>query len=137
VRTGKATRVTSLRTPSGTHVSLKVDFDPGAIRIGSTVLQTRTASGAVAHVGIEARAGADDVLHLFLLGYGDDDESVQLVGAISVTPAGVVSPVDALPNPFSDADPGSPAQLVIAPKSSTPMLVYVLTDGVHVYERTG
>jgi hypothetical protein len=37
----------------------------------------------------------------------------------------------------SEADPGSPAQLVMAPGSSTPMLVYVLDDGVHVYERTG
>lgn len=33
--------------------------------------------------------------------------------------------------------PGQPAQLVMAPGSSIPMLVYVLTDGVHVFERTG
>jgi len=49
----------------------------------------------------------------------------------------VVSPVEALPNPLNESDPGSPAQLSMAPGSSTPMLVYVLPDGVHVYERSG
>ena len=104
--------------------------------MGSLVLRTRTASGAVAHVGVEARAGADDVVHLYLLGYGDDDESVQLAGYTSVAPTGTVTPVEALPNPFDEADPGSPAHLVMVPGSSTPMLVYVLDDGVHVYART-
>ena len=74
---------------------------------------------------------------MFLIGAGDDDESVQLVGATMISPAGEVAEVEALSNPFSEADPGSPAQLVMAPGSSTPMLVYVLDDGVHVYERTG
>ena len=47
------------------------------------------------------------------------------------------SPTEALSSPFSEADPGSPAQLAMASGSSTPMLVYVLDDGVHVYERAG
>jgi hypothetical protein len=135
-RTGRMKEVSAYRTPSGARFTLKVDFDRGELRTGTTVLQTRTASGAVAHTGVQARAGADDVLHLYLLGYGDDDESVQLAGAVSVTPSGAVSPVEALPNPFSPADPGSPAQLVMAPGSSTPLLVYVLADGVHVYARS-
>ncbi|HEX5088652.1 MAG TPA: hypothetical protein VFV89_12650 [Nocardioides sp.] len=136
-RSGAMKAVAAYRTPSGSHFTLEDDFDHGSIRVGSTVLPTRTTSGAVAHVGLEARVGADDVLHLFLLGYGDDHESVQLVGGVSVTLAGVASAVDRLPNPFSEADPGSPAHLVVAPGSSTPMLVYVLPDGVHVYARTG
>jgi hypothetical protein len=99
------------------------------------VLPLTTSSGAKAHVGLQVRAGADDVLHLFLIGIGDDDESAQLVGYTSVSPDGTVHEVEALPDPFSESDPGSPAQLAMAPGSSTPMLVYVLEDGVHVYER--
>jgi hypothetical protein len=103
----------------------------------SRLLPVTTGSGAKAHVGLQVRAGADDVLHVFMTGIGADDESVQLVGYTSIGPDGAVAPVEALPNPFSPSDPGSPAQLVMAPGSSTPMLVYVLEDGVHVYERSG
>jgi hypothetical protein len=103
----------------------------------SKAVPMRTTSGAIAHVGTQFRVGADDTVHLFLFGIGEDDESVQLVGYTSVSPAGAVSQVEGLPNPFSESDPGSPAQLVMAPGSSTPMLVYVLEDGVHVYERAG
>jgi hypothetical protein len=71
------------------------------------------------------------------VGAGEDDESVQLVGATRVSPSGSVAQVEPLTSPFSEANPGSPAELVMAPGSSTPMLVYVLDDGVHVYERTG
>lgn len=129
------------RTPSGARFSVVDEFDGGRLRVElpeSGVVATlplRTASGARAHVGVQVRAGADDSLHLLLVGAGDDDESVQLVGFTSVTPSGAVSPVEPLTNPFSEADPGSPAQLTMAPGSSSPMLVYVLDDGVHVYER--
>lgn len=136
-RTGAMKDVTAYRTPSGGRFTLTDDFDRGVIHVGSQVLRTRTGSGAVAHMGVEVRAGADDALHLFLVGSGDDHVSVQLVGAVSVAPSGAVSPVDPLPDPFSEADPGSPAHLVVAPGTSTPMLVYVLPDGVHVYARTG
>jgi hypothetical protein len=128
------------RTPSGTAFSvaighrLRLDLPEAGT---SKVLPITTASGAPAHVAVQVRAGADDTLHLFLAGIGEDNESVQLVGATLVSPKGEVAEVEALPNPFSEADPGSPAELVMAPGSSTPMLVYVLADGVHVYERTG
>ena len=128
----------TFRTPSGLPFSLKVG---GRLRIElagtSQVLPIRTSSGAPAHVGVQLRTGADGTLHLYLVGSGEDDESVQLVGATQVGPDGRVAEVEALATPFSEADPGSPAQLVLAPGSSIPMLVYVLTDGVHVYERTG
>jgi len=120
-----------------------MDFDEGSLRIDlpeasvSKVLPISTESGARAHVGIQLRAGADDTLHFFLVGAGEDDESVQLVGATVVSPLAEVAEVEPLTNPFSESDPGSPAQLAMAPGSSTPMLVYVLADGVHVYERTG
>jgi len=132
-----------VRTPAGTPFSLKVSFDSGRLVLElpdlgySTRLPIRTASGAKAHVGFQVRAGADNTIHLVLLGAGEDDESVQLAGASSVSPTGAVSQVEPLTNPFSESDPGSPAQLVMAPRSSTPMLVYVLESGLHVYERTG
>ena len=136
-----AMRPTSwFRTPSGTRFSvamgarLKLGLPAAGV---SRSLQISTASGAGAHVGLQLRAGTDDTLHLFLTGLGEDDESVQLVGASLVSPSGEVAAVEALPNPFNESDPGSPAQLVMVPGSSTPMLVYVLPDGVHVYERTG
>ncbi len=136
---GSMGRTSVYRTPSGTPFSISVSglglrLDlPGSDV--SQVLPASTSSGAPAHVGVQVRAGADDTLHLFLLGSGEDDESVQLVGATLVSPAGEVAEVEPLANPLTEADPGSPAQLVMAPGGSTPMLVYVLPDGVHVYER--
>lgn len=126
------------RTPSGLPFSLKVGGQV-SIEVAATskVLPVRTSSGVPAHVGVQLRAGADGTLHLYLVGSGEDDESIQLVGATQVSPSGQVAEVEALLNPFSDSDPGSPAQLVMVPGSSRPLLVYVLTDGVHVYERTG
>ena len=137
---GSLQTTTSFRTPAGTPFAIDVR---NKLRIGlpssdtTVALPIRSSSGARAHVGIEVRAGSDDTLDLFLYGAGEDDESLQLVGATEVSPAGAVAEVEALPNPFSEADSGSPAHLVIAPGSATPMLVYVLADGVHVYERTG
>jgi hypothetical protein len=135
-RTGALKRVTSFRTPAGTPFTLSVGrrLEIG-LPSGQLSIALRTASGARARVGLQARAGADDSLHLYLVGAGADHPSRQLVGATSVSPSGAVAPVEGLPNPFSDADPGSPAQLVMRPGSSTPMLVYVLPDGVHVYSR--
>jgi hypothetical protein len=136
-RTGGMKRVASFRTPSGTPFSLSVGRRlevglPGGHQSYALV----TASGARARVGLQARAGADDSLHLFLVGAGDDHPLRQLGGATSISPSGALAPVEALPNPFSEADPGSPAQLAMVPGTSTPMLVYVLPDGVHVYART-
>jgi len=137
---GSLRRTAAFRTPGGTPFTvavgqrLKLELPASGI---SRTLPIATASGAAAHVGVQVRAGVDDTLHLFLTGIGEDDESVQLVGATLVSPSGEVAEVEALPSPFNETDPGSPAQLVMAPGSSTPMLVYVLPDGVHVYERTG
>jgi hypothetical protein len=140
---GVLERVDYFTTPPGARFAVHTDFDKGRLLVDlpdaavSRSLPIRTTSGDKAHVGIEVRAGADGVLHLFLSGYGDDDESGQLVGYTSISTSGAVSPVVGMPDPFSESDPGSPAHLVIAPGSSKPMLVYVLGDGVHVYERVG
>jgi hypothetical protein len=135
-RTGRSKQVSALRTPSGTPFSISLGRRlKVTLPSGTQSFATVTASGARAHVGLQVRAGTDDRLQLFLTGIGEDDEDRQLVGFTSIGPSGTVAPVEPLPNPFSDADPGSPAQLVTAPGTSTPMLVYVLPDGVHVYAR--
>ena len=100
-------------------------------------LPITTLSGATAHVGVQVRAGADDTLHLFLTAPARTTSRCSSSAPRCVSPSGEVAEVEALPDPFNEADPGSPAQLVMAPGSSIPMLVYVLPDGVHVYERTG
>ena len=131
-----STFTTPARTPFQLTMKkgLRLDLPQAGV---STVLPLMTISGARAHVGLQVRAGADDVLHLVMIGIGEDDESVQLVGYTSVSPSGTVSAVEALPDPLNETDPGSPAQLAMPSGSSTPMLVYVLPDGVHVYERAG
>lgn len=137
--TGDMRPAADFLTPAGTPFSLDVDFDHGSVKIErggrAQKLVFRTASRALAHVGARFRAGSDDSLHLFLTGTGADDEPTQLVGYLSLDPSGSVGRVEPFLNPFSPADPGSPAHLVIAPGSSTPMLVLVRPDGVHVYAR--
>ena len=118
-----ATFTTPAQTPFRLSLrgkGLRIDLPGTGV---SRVLPVSTASGAKAHVGLQVRAGADDVLHVFMTGIGEDDESVQLVGYTSIDPDGAVAPVESMPNPFSPSDPGSPAQLVLAPGSSTPLLV--------------
>ena len=137
---GSMRPTSDFRTPSGTPFSvavggrLKLDLPEAGV---SKALPISTASGAAAHVGVAAACGRRRHPPPVPDGIGEDDESLQLVGATLVSPSGEVAAVEALPNPLNESDPGSPAQLVMAPGSSTPMLVYVLPDGVHVYERTG
>lgn len=138
--TGAVTSAVTYRLPSGAPFTLTDDFDKGELRVvtatASLRLVTVTSSGATAHLGVQMRAGADDSLHLLLAGAGEDDTSTQLVDYARVDLSGAVTRPESLTNPFSLADSGSPAQLAMAPGDSTPMLVYVLPDGVHVYRRT-
>ena len=137
--TGVLRPVSGYWLPSGGGFTLTDDFDKGQVQFGADTadvsLTTVTASGATAHIGMQFRAGADGSVHLFLPGYGDDHPSRQLVGYVSISPSGEVSTVEPLATPFSHAASGSAAQLVIAPGESSPMLVYVMDDGVHVYRR--
>jgi hypothetical protein len=96
-----------------------------------------TPAGATAHMGVQVRAGADDSLHLYVTGASNDRSAAELVGYIRIDRSGAVTKPEPLPSPFSSADRGSPAQLVVSPRGSAPMLVYVMPDGVHVYRRTG
>ena len=139
--TGDIEPTTSYRMPSGAAFTMADDFDRGVVTIdapsGSVRLKTVTRSGATAHMGVQLRAGADDSLHLYLVGASFNRNAPQLVGYLRIDRSGEVTRLEPLANPFSNADPGSPAHLVMASGDSTPMLVYVMPDGVHIYRRTG
>ena len=98
------------RTPAGTPFTvavggrLKLDLPEAGV---SKALPLSTSSGAAAHVGVQLRAGADDTLHLFLIGIGEDDESVQLVGATLVSPTGEVAEVEAMPTRSTSPTPAA------------------------------
>jgi len=92
--------------------------------------------GGAAFVSVEAATGEDGSLHLLLIGVAEGDESVQLAGYLSISGDGAVGPVEAVRDPFSPSDPGSPAHLGVRPGSSDPWLMFVDEDGVRVFTRT-
>jgi len=135
--TGAVTQVSTYRLPSGQTFNFTDDFDRGKLELreaaASVTLDTVTASGDTAHMAVQARAGADDSLHLYLTGTVGGQGSAQLLAYLGISPSGDVTRAEPLANPFSTADRGSPTQLVVAAGDSIPMLVYVMPDGVHVY----
>lgn len=137
--TGDIRRTHTLLTPGGTPFLLVSDWDAGSVEISlggiRQRLRFRSASGAVAHIGVRVAAGADGALDLFLVGYGNDDPRRQLVGFARFLPGSGIEEVEPFLDPFSDADPGNGGHLVLRPGSSLPMLVSVEPDGVHVYAR--
>jgi hypothetical protein len=138
--TGDLTLAPAYRLPSGAAFTVDDNFDRGVLRVdtptGSLRLATAAPSGATAHMGVQMRAGADDSLHRYLVGASNGRNATQLVGYVRIDRSGAVTKLEPLPSPGSSADRGSPAQLSLAAASSTPMLVYVMDDGVHVYRRT-
>jgi hypothetical protein len=91
-----------------------------------------TASGA-----IEVATGADGTLFIFFYGAPTSDETLGIGGFVSVSPDGVVSEAQAITNPFTPSDPGSPAHLGVRPGTSTPWVMVVDEDGVRVFTMTG
>jgi hypothetical protein len=88
-----------------------------------------------AYAAVEANGGTNGSLFLFLYGGTDSGEGGQLAGFLTISPDGVVSPMEPSRDPFSPSDPGSPAHLGVRPGSDVPWLMFVDTDGVHVYRR--
>jgi hypothetical protein len=137
--TGVFRPVTGYWLPSGGGFTFDDNFDTGRVAYDSDTasvsLTAVSASGAIAHVGREFRAGDDGTLHVLLMGYGDDASSVQLAAYLTISPSGEITEPEPVADLYADADGGSPAHLVMAPGESSPMLVYVMDDGVHVYRR--
>jgi hypothetical protein len=91
----------------------------------------------IAHVGLEAASGEDGSLFLYLYGGTDSGVGGQLGGFLTISAEGVVSALEPTRDPFSAADPGSPAHLGVRPGTSTPWLMFVDPDGVKVFTREG
>ncbi|HEX2404915.1 MAG TPA: hypothetical protein VHM29_09450 [Acidimicrobiia bacterium] len=91
----------------------------------------------VAHGGIEVETGADGTIFIMIYGAPESDETLGIGGLVSVGPDGAVSQTEPIAEPFSPSDPGSPSHLGVTPGTSTPWIMVVGEDGVHVFTRTG
>lgn len=135
------TPVEWFRTPTGaryrlgmTEGGLRIELpDAGVDRV--LPLVTAADPAVRAFGSIEATATADGTIHLLVLGASEADETTQLAGYAAVLPDGTVTAMTAVRNPFTTADPGSPAHLGAAAGDATPWFMVVDTDGVRVYRR--
>lgn len=91
----------------------------------------------VAHGGVEVETGADGTIFIMIFGAPESDETLGIGGFVSVGPDGTVSQTEPIAEPFSPSDPGSPSHLGVTPGTSTPWIMIVGEDGVHVFTRTG
>lgn len=91
----------------------------------------------VAHGGIEVETGVDGTIFIMIYGAPESDETLGIGGFVSVGPDGTVSEAEPIADPFSASDPGSPSHLGVTPGTSTPWIMVVGEDGVHVFTRAG
>lgn len=87
--------------------------------------------------GIEVDTGTDGTVFILIYGAPESDESLGVGGFVTVSPGGEVSEVEPIVDPFSLSDPGSPSHLGVTPGTSTPWIMVVGEDGVHVHTRSG
>ncbi len=136
-------RVNWLMTRAGTRFSIVVEGDEVVIQLPDAVIpMTRTLQlrfsedpSVIVHAGIEVETGIDGTIFIVLYGAPESDETLGVGGFLSVTSEGVASDVEPIRDPFSPADPGSPAHLGVTPKTSDPWLMMVDEDGVRIYRR--
>jgi hypothetical protein len=88
-----------------------------------------------AAAGIEVETGVDGSLFILFYGAPVSDEIFGIGSFVRMRPDGYVEESQPIVDPFSPADPGSPAHLGVTPGTSTPWLMVVAEDGVHVYVR--
>ncbi|MDH4277887.1 MAG: hypothetical protein OEW83_07365 [Acidimicrobiia bacterium] len=142
--TGEASTVDWFRTRAGTRY--RVEINNGLLRIElpdspdrRTLVFRLALAGKPqlpAHALVEVASGDDGTLFLYLIGGTDTGEGGQLAGLLTISPDGVASPVEPTPNPFTTADPGSPAHLGVRPGTSKPTLMIIGTDGVRVFAKS-
>jgi hypothetical protein len=131
-RTGARYRVTP--GPGTLRIELP-DTSPPVDRELSVV--TPAAVGGRVFMSLEVVSTADGVLHLFILGFSDADDRVQLGGYLTIAPDGAVGPMEPVRNPFTEADTGSPSRLGVRPGTNEVSLMFIDTDGVRVFTRSG
>ena len=54
-----------------------------------------------------------------------------------MSPDGQVGQMEPIVDPFSPSDSGSPSHLGVTPGTSTPWIMVVWEDGVHVFTKAG
>lgn len=138
--TGAATEVDWFTSQAGSRY--RIDLEDGAIRIRlpdadvDTTVPLLGGNGAGRlHTWIEVATGADGTIHLLVLAINEADESTQLAGYAAIAADGTLSPMEGMRDPFSPADPGSPAHLGVAYGSETPWLMFIDPEGARVYLR--
>jgi hypothetical protein len=94
-------------------------------------------SSVEARAGIEVETGTDGTIFILFYGAPVSDETLGIGGIMTIGPDGTVSEVEPIVDPFSPSDPGSPAHLGVTPGSTTPWMMVVAEDGVHVWTRSG
>lgn len=138
--TGSTEPVDHFRTQSGDHY--RISLADGTVFISlpdadvEREIPVRASIGdGEVHASIEVATTTDGVIHLFVLGLSESDETVQLAGYASVAPDGTVGPMSPILNPFTPADPGSPAHFGAAYGATSPWFMVIGEEGVEVYSR--
>ncbi|HEX9855227.1 MAG TPA: hypothetical protein VGC47_07940 [Acidimicrobiia bacterium] len=141
--TGASQPVDAFRTRAGTSYTFAIERGeatrtlPDTGVTGTILLRWADDPESIVLGGVEVESAPDGTLHVLFYGVPEVDESQQVAGIFSITPDGAVSEADALTNPFTPADPGSPAHLGVDLVTGQPWFMVVGTDGVRVYLRTG
>ena len=91
--------------------------------------------GGPVYLMVEPVTASDGTMHLFMLGFPERDESLQLAGYMTISPEGQPSPVEPILNPFTVSDPGTPTRLGVRPGTSDVWYMHIGIDGVRVYLR--
>jgi hypothetical protein len=121
-------------TVSGDRVVVELPDGPVAM---TRTLEMRYSEDptVIAHAGIEVETGVDGTMFILFYGAPESDETLGVGGILSISPDGIVSDVEQIADPFSSADPGSPAHLGVTPLTSTLWYMVVGEDGIRVFTR--
>lgn len=141
VRTGEVRDTNWFRTRNGERYrvtlidgKLRVVL-PDAKRPVDRTWKLTSHHGKPIQATVQVASGVDGRLHLFLTGFEDRPGAPDLIGYTTISSSGKLGSIERSLSPFGPSDPGSPSQLGVRPKSSTPWLMFVREDGVHVYQR--
>lgn len=89
----------------------------------------------VVHFGVQVDTGVDGTLFILIYGAPLTDPELGVGGLLTIGPDGTVGRMQPVVDLFSPADPGSPSHLGVRPGTSTPWVMVIGEDGVHVYTR--
>jgi hypothetical protein len=138
--TGSTEPVDHFRSQSGDRYQISLANGAVLISLPDAAVEleipvTASIGDGEVHASIEVAATTDGVIHLFVLGLSESDETVQLAGYASVASDGTIGPMNPIMNPFTPADPGSPAHMGAAYGAASLWFMVIGEEGVEVYTR--